>query len=264
MFLHADILLALALGAGVGPGAPRAAITTKYHLAATSENTLDLSGVGGPTQVTNQTLDAWIVMTLTDSAGGRVVHVVVDSIKLVTDNPQAVPGEQEAAKGAVIHGFQDPAGRVKNFTSSVKANTAVASIEGALNGLFPRVRAGAKAGDHWVDTTEVANPGEGNNTTATLITTYSAGAAESVEGAPGIRVDATSTSTIGGSLSNPQAGLIEVEGVGIGTGTFVVGREGRFLGGKVNSSQELMLKVAMAPSPLPLKVVQSLVVTLLK
>jgi hypothetical protein len=264
MFLHATVLLTLALGAEAGPGAPRAASATKYHLAAVSENTLDLSGVGGPTQVTNQTLDAWITMTLTDSAGGRVVHVVVDSARVVTDNPQAVPGEQEAAKGAVIHGFQDPAGRVKNLTSSLKANTVVASIQGALNGLFPRVRGNAKAGDRWVDTTEVANPGEGNNTTATLITAYNAGAAESVEGAPGIRVDATSTATVGGSLSNPQAGTIEVAGVGTGTGTFVVGRDGRLLGGKVNSSQELKLTVAMAPAPLPLKVVQSLVVTLLK
>ena len=264
MLLFATFHTALAIGSGGSAIAPPAALTTKYHLGATTQQTLDLSAVGGPAQITNLTLDAWIVMTLTDSAGGRVVHVVVDSARSTSDNPMAPAGDPATAKGAMIHGFQDPAGRVKNLTSSVTGNPLVAAVQGAVNGLFPRIKAGAKSGDSWVDTTDVTNPGEGNNTTAKVITTYNAGMAESIGGNAGVHIDAKSTSVIGGSLTNPQAGQIEVEGAGGGSGSFVIGGDGRFLGGRVTSTQDLMLKVAMAPAPLPLKIVQSLAVTVIK
>jgi hypothetical protein len=65
-------------------------------------------------------------------------------------------------------------------------------------------------------------------------------------------------------MTSPQAGTMDVDGVGAGTGSFVVAGDGRFLGGTVSSSQDLKLKVAMAPNPIPVKVTQSLIVTLLK
>ena len=257
-------LATLAVAVASAPPMPRAATTTKYHLSAKVDQTVDLSVFGAPNQVTNQTLDAWVVVTLTDSAGGRVVHAILDSAKAESNAPGADPAAAAAAKGAMIHGFQDPQGRVKNLTASMPSNPVAASVAGAVNGLFPRVRPGAKAGASWVDTTEVPNPGEGNNTTIRLVTTYAAGAPESVGSLAGMRVNATSTSTISGTMTNPQAGTMDVDGVGAGSGSFVVASDGRFLGGTVSSSQELKLKVAMAPNPIPVKVVQSLVVTLLK
>jgi hypothetical protein len=181
------VLSAAALAAGVAASAPRATTTTKYHLNAKIDNTVDLSVFGAPSQVTNLALDAWIVMALSDSAGGKVVHVVVDSVKVETNMPQIQTGDGAAAKGATIHGFLDPAGRMKNLTSNLPTNTLVNSVQGAVNGMFPRVRAGAKPGDSWVDTTDVNNAGEGNHTTAKVVTTYNAAAAERVGGIAGVR-----------------------------------------------------------------------------
>jgi hypothetical protein len=258
------VLAALVVATGIAPPPPHAEVTTRYHLGAKLEQIVDASALGGPSsQVTNQALDAWIVMTLADTAGGRTIHVLLDSVRLVTNNPAFDPGLQAAAKGATIHGVLDPQGRVKNLTSSLPTNPVVTGVVGAVNGLFPRVRRGVKNGESWTDTSDVANPGAGNNTTMKVVTTYTAGAAESVGGLEGMRVGAKSTSTISGTLSN-TAGTLEVEGTGSGTGSFVVAGDGRFLGGSVNSTQDLKLKIAMPPASLPVKIAQSLTVTLVK
>ena len=257
------VVLAASVAAhGGAASSPGATVTTRYHLSVRSESAIDLSVFGGPSQVTSQSLSAWVVMTLTDSAEGRAIRVVVDSAKSTAVGVGAPPGEQRAPTGASITGFVGPDGKVKNLTASGAADPVLASVQGAVHGLFPRMRPGTKAGDQWVDTTEIANPGEGNNTTVTLTTTYTAGDPETVGGLAGVRVNARSVAVITGTLNNPQAGMMEVEGAGSGTGTFVVTGEGRFLGGTVSSSQDLKLKVAMAPAPLPLKVTQTLTVTL--
>lgn len=242
---------------------PPAATTTRYHLNAKADNTVDLSAFGGPSQVTNVKFDAWIAMTLSDSAGGKAVHVVIDSAAGESNAPTFQATDPGAAKGATIHGWLDPSGRIKDLKSSVTTNIVVNSIQGAVNGMFPKLRGATRAGDSWVDTTDVANSGEGNKTTAKIVTQYNATASETVGGMPGVRVNATSASTIGGTLENPQAGTMNVEGTGSGRGTFVVGGDGRFLGGTVNSTQDLLLKTPMAPMPIPVKVVQELTVTLL-
>jgi hypothetical protein len=263
MSFSAVLLGVFALAAGVAPNPIRAAVSTKYHFVLKTETTVDLSVVGAPSQITNLSLDAWVVLTLSDSAGGRVIRAVVDSVKAESTLPQLTPAGLDSAKGRVVRGFLDAAGRVKGLTSDLASNLALASVQGVVNGLFPKVKADAKVGESWVDTSEVSAPGEGNNTTVKLVTSYTAGAPESVAGIPGTRVNAKSTSTVSGTMENPMSGAMEVEGAGSGGGTFVVGAEGRFLGGEVKSTQELRLKVAMAPAPIPVRTVQALSVTLI-
>lgn len=237
--------------------------TTRYHVNAKSENTVDLSGFGGPSQVTNVKFDAWIAMTLTDSAGGKAIHVVIDSATGESNAPTFQATDPAAAKGATIHGWLDPTGQVKDLKASVSSNIMVNSIQGAVNGMFPKVRGTTRAGASWVDTTDIANTSEGNKSTAKVVTSYNAIGPETVSGVAGIRVKATSTSTIGGTVESPQAGTMNVEGTGSGTGTFVMGGDGRFLGGTVTSTQDLQLKSSMMPMAVPVKVVQELTVTFL-
>ena len=241
-----------------------AASTTRYRFDLKSEQTVDLSVVGAPTQISNLTLNAWVAMTLTDSAGGKVVHVVVDSLKVVTDIPQITPATIDSAKGGMIHGFVDPTGHIKNVTSKPGGNPLLTSVQGIVNALFPRVKAGVKTGDRWVDTTEVVNANDGNNTKVKLVLNYSAEGTEPVAGMPGVKVSASSTSVVSGTMENPMAGTMEVEGTGTGTGTFYIGSDTRFLGGVLSSTLDQKLKVAMAPAPIPVKAVQSLTVTLIK
>ena len=70
MSVRFALLASLSLVPFAPPSAPPAASTTKYRFDLKSETTVDLSVVGAPTQITNLDLNAWVVMTLTDSAGG--------------------------------------------------------------------------------------------------------------------------------------------------------------------------------------------------
>ena len=264
MSVHSTLFASLAVVLFVAPSTPPAASVVKYRFDLKSETTVDLSVVGAPTQVTNLTLSAWVTMTLTDSAGGKVVHVVTDSLKSETTIPQITPATLDSAKGGMIHGFVDPTGHVKNLTSTPRGNPLLASVQVVVNALFPRVKAGTKTGDRWIDTTEVSNSGDGNNTKVKLILNYSADGNETVAGVPAIKVTATSASTITGTMENPMAGTMEVEGNGTGTGTFYIGGNSQFLGGVLSSSIDQRLKVAMAPAPIPVKTVQSLTVTMIK
>lgn len=264
MWVRSSLLASLVLTPLALPSTPRAASTTRYRFDLKVETTVDLSVVGAPTQVTNLGLNAWVGMTLSDSAGGKVVHVIVDSLKVDTTIPQITPATIDSAKGGMIHGWVDPTGHIKNLTSKPAGNPLLSSVQGVVNALFPRVKAGAKAGDHWIDTTEVSNSGEGNNTKVKLILNYSADGAETVAGMPATKVTASSTSTITGTMENPMAGTMEVEGNGTGTGNFSIGADGRFLGGTLASTIDQRLKVAMAPAPIPVKTIQSLTVTLIK
>jgi hypothetical protein len=264
MSVRYALLASLALAPFALPSTPPAPSTAKYRFDLKSETTVDLSVVGAPTQVTNLGLNAWVVMTLSDSAGGKAVHVIVDSLKVDTTIPQITPATIDSAKGGKVNGWVDPTGHIKDVTATPGGNPLLASVQGVVNALFPRVKAGTKTGDHWVDTTEVNNSGEGNNTKVKLILNYSADGTETVAGLPATKVTATTTSTVSGTMENPMAGTMEVEGNGVGNGTFFVGTDGRFLGGVLTSTIDQRLKVAMAPAPIPVKTVQSLTVTLIK
>lgn len=246
------------------PSTPPAATTIRYRFDLKSEQTVDLSVVGQPTQVTNLGLNAWVAMTLTDSAGGKVVHVIVDSLKVETTIPTITSATIDSAKGGMIHGFVDPTGHIKNVTAKPGGNPLLATVQGVVNALFPRVKAGTKTGDQWVDTTEINNASDGNNTKVRLVLNYSAVGNEILGGLPALKVSASSSSTVTGTMENPMAGTMEVEGNGTGTGTFYIGTDARFLGGVLSSILDQRLKIAMAPAPIPVKAVQSLTVTLIK
>ena len=109
MLVRSALLASLSLAPISLPPMPRAASTTKYHFDLKTETTVDLSVVGAPTQITNLGLSAWVAMTLTDSAGGRVVHVVVDSLKVDTTIPRSPRRQPTAPKGAWSMGLSIPA-----------------------------------------------------------------------------------------------------------------------------------------------------------
>lgn len=263
MSSRSTVLASLAVGVLALPPANPAPATIKYLLDLKAENVVDLSVFGQPNQVTTVDLKAWVAVTLTDSAGGKVVHVIVDSLKVTSTAPQLTAATADSAKGGMIHGFVDPTGRVKKLTSRPAGNPLLTSVQGIVNGIFPRMKSGAKAGDNWTDTTEIVNNEAGNNTVVKLVLNYTAGATETVAGMPATKVTATSTAAVTGTMENPMAGTMGVEGTGTGGGTFWVGADGRFLGGDLASTLNQKLTITAAPGPVPLKVTQQLKVTVL-
>lgn len=253
---------ALALGPSTTPGIPAATVTTKYKLEIKAETSVDLSGMGGPVQVQTANMSAWLVLTLNDSAGGRSVFVRIDSL-LYSGTAPVSKESVDSVTGAVVRGFVDAAGRVKNLSSTPPNSLLVGQIQGMVNSFFPKFKANAKAGDNWVDTATVKNDAGGNNTTVVLVTTYTADGAETVTGLSAVKLSTKTTSTVTGTIENPMAGTMEVEGTGAATGTLFVGAGGRLLGGSSTSNIDQKLKIAMSPTPIPVKTVQTVVVTVI-
>ena len=262
MSVRPAILASLALGVIVAP-TRRAAVTTKYRIETKSQSTIDLTAFGQAPQEQNVGLVAWVAVTLSDTTGGRVLHVVVDSLKYDGTIPVEAAA-LDSVKGATLHGLVEPSGRIKNLTANPTTSLVLAQIHGVMNGFFPRLKTGLKGGDSWTDTSEVANTTGGANTKIKMQTSYTAGGSEMVAGVRATKITSSYTSTVTGTMENPMAGTMEVEGTGTGTGSYYVGPDGRYLGGTSTTNVDQKLKMAMAPAPIPVKTVQTLTVTIIQ
>lgn len=249
----------LLAGSWPGSGFTPATTTTKYKLDVKAETTVDLSGVGGPVQNTTANLSVWMALTTSDSARGKAVRVRIDS--LAFDGTAPVPKESvDSVRGAEILGFVDPSGKFEVVKSTLD-HALLSQVQGMTHSFFPRVKAGASRGDSWIDTSTVRNQSGGSNTTVVLVTTFTSEGSEAVSGIPAVKLGTRSTSTVSGTMENPMAGTMEVEGGGTTTGTMFVAADGRFLGGNSTTTMDQRLKVSMAPAPIPVKTVQRVVVT---
>ncbi len=163
-------MLALLLAA-LGPVAPVRMDTAHYHITSTTKSDLDLSALGQPDQSVVITVSAFVSVTLDDSAGGKAVHVRIDSSSFDGGSAaQYLPPEMTAdPRGAeydvmVVHGR--PASRVVPTPMSMQA----AQLAPAVALLFAGLRT-AHAGDTWVDTvrsdTTIANATSTGNTVTT-------------------------------------------------------------------------------------------------
>lgn len=262
MSVRPAILASLALGLVVAPTSRRAPVTTRYRIDTKSQSTIDLSAFGQPPQEQDVGLVSWVAVTLTDTTGGKVLHVVVDSLKYDGTIPIEAAA-LDSVKGATLHGLVDPSGRIKDLTANPSGSLVLAQIHGVMNGFFPRLKTGVKAGDTWTDTNEVANTTGGANTKIKVQTSYTAGGNEMMSGVRAIKITSTYTSTVTGTMENPMSGTMEVEGTGTGAGSYYIGPDGRYLGGSSTTNVDQKLKMAMAPAPIPVKTVQTLTVTLI-
>jgi len=263
MAFRAALLVPLALGVLPGTSPSPAPITTRYRIESKNDVTVDLSGLGMPSQQQSVGISSWIALTLSDSAGGHVVHAVVDSASYSGTAP-IPPSSIDSAKGGIVHGFVSPEGRVKGLTAKPAENLVMAEIQGVINAMFPRIKSGAKSGDAWVDTTEITNTVGGSNTKVRYLITYTAGGSESVGGVPAMKMSAASQMTVSGTVENPMAGTMEIEGTGTGNSSFLMGGDGRFLGGTTTATLDQKMKMAMAPNPIPVKTLRSVTVTLIQ
>jgi hypothetical protein len=239
-----------------------APVTTRYRIETKNETTVDLSGFGAPSQQQNFNLVSWIAVTVSDTAGGRTIHVVVDSMTFGGNIAQLAQPTADSAKGGTVHGFVDPNGHVKNLTTKPQ-NLLLADVQGAVHAFFPRVKAGAKSGDAWSDTVEVTNTSNGANVKSTFWINYTSAGQETVAGIAATKLAATSSADVTGTVDNPQMGTMEVQGKIQGTSTSLVAADGRYLGGTSSSTSDQMLKTAMAPGPIPVKTIRTTTVTLL-
>ena len=100
MFARIVLLLAVAT-------ATSAPVTMKYKIVQKTESKVDLSGFGQGEQIQNQDATWFVTASYTDSAGGKVLHAVLDSVRLEGGMIPIPPAAIDSAKGTAYHGFLD-------------------------------------------------------------------------------------------------------------------------------------------------------------
>ena len=231
--------------------------TIKYQVTQRMEQEVDASGVGGGKQAFVIKTTTFIAVTLTDSAGGKAMRVLVDSVRADSLPPQLPADSLLKAKGTAYTGFVDASGKVTEVKSQ-GAGVPGLQFESLLRDMYPRTRKGMKSGDTWTDTTTSSNKIGNGELSVKAITTYKAGAAETVAGMKATRLDATVASQIAGSQATP-GGSADIEGTGTGVWNYFVGPNNEFLGGTGTSTSNLSVTILGAQTmTVPVTLKQSL------
>lgn len=260
MLLRLFTLSALTAGAGVTPHAADAPTTARYRVDQTLTQEVDPTAMGGAKQTLTFTTSSFVTVTLADSAGGKSVHVVMDSVKGDSTTPIPKP-VLDSARGSAFHGYLNAAGKMDGL-EPVSTTGAGAKVHGLLADFYPWVRAGLKAGQQWSDTT-ARSTGQGTDSvTVRRVTRYATAPGKHPKSAQAVQVTSDFTSSVGGTQTTPN-GPARIEGTGTGSGTYFVAPDGRYLGGSWRQNSSLKVSGSFAPKPLPITVAQTIKVTVL-
>ena len=180
------LLLAVHTIIGPVPVAP-------VHYKLVNRSTVDL-GMGGMGPIA-LTMSAFVSVTLTDSAAGRVANVVIDSSTFdAGEMGAAIAGGMGASpNGVTLHAYLIN-GKTQSLSPSapnVQAMLLASAVQLLLTGTH-----GAKAGDAWVDSTVADTAVSAMTSKASLVTAWkatgAAGGTMQLDGA------VTGTTTFGG------------------------------------------------------------------
>lgn len=234
--------------------------SSRYRIDLKTEQVVDLSGVGQQDQRQAGELTAFLHVTLTDTAGGSVMGVVVDSLQ--ADTALSIPAPlQDSARGASWHALVAPGGRISGLTR-VHSTPLSGIFEGFLRRFLPPVARGRKAGDTWTDTLDTTDNIPDGLLNIRTVTNYLAGT-ETFAGAKALRVVAASSSAMTGQQQTP-GGQTNIEGTGITNTTYYLGPDRRYLGGSSKQVQNLKVSGSFAPQPVPITITSEVTVTLLR
>lgn len=232
--------------------------TVKYRVDQSLTQEVDGSAEGQGKQSLSFTASSFVTVTLNDSAGGRTMRVVIDSVKGDSATP-IPPAVMDSARGGEFRAYLSRSGKPSPLTPT-GTSPAAAQVQGLLADFFPWVRAGLKVGEAWTDTT-VNTTGAGSDTvTVRRISSYRAAATETRGKVPAVRVTVEHSSDVAGVQPTPQ-GPAKIQGTGGGTGAYFVSPDGRYLGGEWQAHSSLNLSGSFAKQPVPVTVTQTTKVT---
>jgi hypothetical protein len=249
---------AVALTLPAGRVAP---VTVKYRVDQSLTQEVEPAAGSTERQVLRFSTTTFVTVTLSDSAGGRTMRVVIDSMKgdSTTPIPAAV---MDSARGGEFRAFVDRSGKPSPLTAT-GSSPAAAQVQGLLADFFPWVRPGFKVGDAWADTS-VNTTGAGSDTvTVRRVTNYKAGPTRDPKQPKAVTITADHVSKVAGTQPTPQ-GPATIEGTGSGTGTYSVSPDGGYLGGEWQLQSALKLSGTFAKEPVPITVTQTTKVTALR
>lgn len=249
--------LAAGLAAASGATGPSRA---KYRIDLKNEQVVDLSAMGQGEQRVSFSLAAFVDATVTDSAGGQTLGVVLDSLH--PDSAGQIPADMlQAAKGASWRGFVAPDGKL-TVLQKFAESPLTTGMEGLLRRFLPPRKSGIKEGAGWTDTTDTADESANGTIRMRTVTNYQV-STETYEGVKAFKVAGASSNSMTGSQQTP-GGEVSLEGTGTGAIAYFVGTDGRYLGSNGKTTQKMLASGAVGPTPLPITVTSETTVTLLK
>ena len=260
--MQAGILTAGALiAAALVIPAPRATTVTKYKLEQRLNQEADATALGAGKQVLALKTTSFVTLTLTDSAEGRSVKMVIDSVH-GDSLPQGIPTDAlQKVKGAVVTGYAGPNGGVTAI-SAPSESVAGLGLAQMVNLLVLRPRKSFKVGETWTDTTETSNPVGGGSLQSRTVTNWKLAGTESRSGVTAAKLDGAFASAIAGAQETP-GGAVDIEGTGTGTSSVYIAPDGRHLGGVTSSTTNLNATLSAQGVTLPMVLVTSSTITVL-
>jgi hypothetical protein len=244
--------LALATGL-VLPALGLAPFTIKYRIDQSLTQEMDATAAGGAKQRLAFSTSSFVTVTLADSAGGKAIRVVVDSVRGDSATP-IPPPVLDSARGAEFRGFLAKSGKPSGLKPATNVPAAI-QIQGLLSDFFPWTRPGLKVGDSWADTTAKTTASGNDSVTVRRVSAYKAAASDPKESRKAVRVTEAFTSSVAGTQPTPN-GPAHIEGTGSGNGSYYVSPDGRYLGGSWQQQSALQISGSFAPQPVPVTIVQ--------
>jgi hypothetical protein len=250
-----------AVAALAAASASLAPVTAKYRVDQTLTQDIDASAAGKGKQRVSFTTSSFLTLTLTDSTGGKSVRIVVDSMR--GDSSAPIPAAVfDSAKGAEFHAFLSASGKLSEL-EGVSVSEAAARVQGFLTDFFPWVKAGARTGEQWADTSARTTTDGTDSVVVKRITAYRVVGNETRDARKAVRIASEYRSTVAGTQATPN-GPARIEGGGKGTGTYYVSPDGLYLGGDWQLQSALTIAGAFANEPVPITITQTTKVTTLK
>ncbi len=235
------------------PAARTVPLTMRYRIDQSLTQEVDASAAGQGKQSLSFTTSSFVTVVLTDSAGGKAMRVVVDSMKGDSATP-IPPAVLDSARGAAFLGFVTREGRPTQLRSA-GSNPTAAQIQGLVSDFYPWARAGMKPGEAWADTSVVTTGEAPDTVTVRRVTRYRAAAGAPGDARAAVRVTTEYTSEVDGTQPT-EHGSARIHGTGHGKGSYVVAPDGRYLGGEWELNSALSLSGAFAPQPVPIALKQ--------
>ncbi len=190
------------LAGGVNHPTPPGPVHYRVDVGASQD--VDASAVGGPQNTTKFDLTGYLAVTMSDTAGGQLAQMVIDSVTLPAGAqlPMGV-GSPDSARGISFHAYVVQ-GKVSTVPPPSSPNALAAIFGGAIGVLFPGVHANAKVGDSWTDTTTAKSSDNGNARTTVTVTKWTVTAVNGDE----MTVQGNATGTTEGPVSTSAGDML--------------------------------------------------------
>ncbi len=141
-------MLALALLLAAQP----AQDTLRYNFESVNSQDIDATAAGGGMMQNEMALSGRMHVVLSDTTGGMLAHVVIDTATLTSSNPQMAMLPMEITSGTAFHLYVVD-GEIKSGLTPPAMNLGVIQVMAMAGNLFPKVRRDLAVGQHWTDTT---------------------------------------------------------------------------------------------------------------